>query len=232
MSSILAILVLLVADVGDSMIRTPAEVKGDVGDFIKVEATTNCKAVKWYAMDGGLAIFPMDLLKDTRTAVVVGKQPGRYRLLAYTAAGDTPSDPAIVLVIVGNAPPPVPPEPGPQPPGPNPPQPPTPAKELRVILVYESAATLTAGQRKALYSGLVEEYLNAKCAGGKAGWRRWDRDIDLTHATEDWKSRWASAKPNVKTVPAVVIFDGNDGKVYDLPDGEDKLLDLLKKAGG
>lgn len=81
-------------------ITLPDKVTGEVGDFIKVPATTTGKTVKWVALDKGLKLFPIDLLKDTRTAVVSSASPGKYRLLAYTAAGDEPSDPQTVVVEV------------------------------------------------------------------------------------------------------------------------------------
>jgi hypothetical protein len=91
----------------------PAEVKGDVGAFVRVPAKTEGKSVRWVALDAGLNVFPAELLKDSRTAVVTAPVAGRYRLLAYTAQGDEPSDPAICVVVIGVPPPPDPP---PQPP--------------------------------------------------------------------------------------------------------------------
>lgn len=104
----------------EPLVRLPAEVKGQPGDFLVVKADTQGKIVRWYAPDPGLSLFPSELLRDTKTAVVIGRQPGRYRLVAYTAEGDAPSPVAETVVVLGNAPPPGP-EPGP---GPTPPPPP------------------------------------------------------------------------------------------------------------
>lgn len=216
----------------DSLLTLPGEVVGDEGMFIVVNATTNCSVVRWYVIDPGLSLLPPELLKDTKTAIVSGKK-GRYRLLAYTAIGDTPSAPSITTVIVGNAPPaPVPPGPGPVPPGPTPP--PSPAKQLRVILVYESSANMTKDQMTALYSPKVVEYLNAKTVkdGTATGWRRWDKDVSSENEKEPWKRIWAATKPNIKTVPAVVILDGDNGTVLPFPENEASLLALLKQYGG
>jgi hypothetical protein len=95
-------------------LKLPVEVKGEPAAFITIRAETPGKTVRWIALDAGLNLFPVDLLKDTKTAVVSSAKPGRYRLLAVTAAGDEPSDPKICTVIVGNAP---------TPPPDNPPQP-------------------------------------------------------------------------------------------------------------
>lgn len=127
----------------DSLIKVPARVVGQANDFIKVGAETNCKTVRWIPIDFGLRIFPVDLLKDTRTAVVIASAPGSYRLLAYTALGDVPSEPHICeVVIVG--PGPVPPNPTPPGPGPTPPHPPQPVdpfvNALQAAYMAETAA--------------------------------------------------------------------------------------------
>ncbi len=107
----------------------PLSVRGDVGSFIKVSAVTNGAEVRWFPASSGLNVFPGELLRDTRSTVVTATNAGQYRLIAYTALGDMPSDPAETLVVVGNAPAPAPtpgPSPNPQP-GPNPnPVPPPP----------------------------------------------------------------------------------------------------------
>lgn len=94
-------------------LKLPAEVKGVIGDFVRVPAETTGQ-VQWYSPDPGLAVFPSDLLKDSRTAVVIARANGRYRLVAWTAAGDVPSPPVVCVVVIGD----VPPDPGPTPPTP------------------------------------------------------------------------------------------------------------------
>ena len=105
---------------------------------------------------------------------------------------------------------------GPQPPpvDPNKPKPPEPkppvvVTSFRVILVYESADTLTAAQNSVLYGKEVENWLNANCTGGKAGWRRRDKDLSgendpaIVAVWDAVKAEFASPK-NTKT-PAVAI---------------------------
>lgn len=95
----------------------PAKVKGQPGAFVTIAATTTGKSVKWLVLDPGLQLFPVDLLKSTTTAIVVGSTPGSYRLLAVTALGDEVSEPAICEVLIeGATPTPTPaPDPAPQP---------------------------------------------------------------------------------------------------------------------
>lgn len=105
-------------------VKLPAEIKADVNEFVVVKPETNGSEVQYVLLDkGGLALFPSEELKNPRNAVVIVKAAGRYRLLAYTAAKDKASPPAIVTIVAGNAPPVPDPVPGP---GPQPPPAPTP----------------------------------------------------------------------------------------------------------
>lgn len=206
----------------------PEQVKGEAGDFITVEAKTAGKVVRWVAIDPGLKLFPTHLLKDTKTAVVSGAR-GRYRLLAYTAAGDEPSEPRVTTVVIGDAPD-VKPRPD-DPPKPD--VPPVPAGELRVVLVEETAERMTKAQLEALGSLKVRQWLDANCAGGKAGWRRWDKDVVLSERELPvMKQLWLDAKKSLNVTPAVVIVKGASGQVHPLPADEAGLLELLKKYGG
>jgi hypothetical protein len=103
-------------------LKLPAEIKGEPGTFITITPETDGKAVKFITLDPGLSVFPSSLLKDSTIAVVLAGKPGRYRVLAYTAKGDLPSEPVITTVVVGDAP-------GPGP-GPGPTPPPTPPDQL------------------------------------------------------------------------------------------------------
>lgn len=113
MQSILLSVILLAAP---PAIKLPADLKADVGDFVAVRAETAGKVVKFKA-DPGLSVFPSELLKDTKTTVVVGKRPGTYRVWAWTAVGDEPSELAECTIVIGSSPSPDPPNP------PTPPQP-------------------------------------------------------------------------------------------------------------
>jgi hypothetical protein len=61
-------------------------------------------------LDAGLNLFPVELLRDTTTAVVSANSPGKFRVLAYAAKGDQASKPVITTVIIGDPPEPMPDE--------------------------------------------------------------------------------------------------------------------------
>lgn len=98
-------------------VEVPAEVTGPPGGFIPIRAKTDGKMVRYVPLDAGLNVFPADLLADRKATVVSAAKPGRYRLLAYSAVGDDPTEPATVTVVVEG---PAPPGPAPVPPGPQP----------------------------------------------------------------------------------------------------------------
>ena len=89
-------------------ITLPPEIHGMPGAFISIPSATDGKQVQWVVLDKGLNLFPVELLRDSKTCVVTTTIEGRYRVLAYTAAADKPSSPAITLVIIGSPPAPEP----------------------------------------------------------------------------------------------------------------------------
>lgn len=95
---------LLLAWAFNQSIILPENITGRPGSFIQVEAKTDCKVVEWVLLDAGLELFPVNLLANTKTAVVTSTTPGVYRLLAYGATGDIPSKPAIVTITIGTPP--------------------------------------------------------------------------------------------------------------------------------
>lgn len=218
----------------DPAVKLPAEVRGEVGAFVRVPADSTGKEVRWFAADKGLNVFPVELLRDSRTAVVTAQAPGRYRLVAYTALADVPSLPAECVVVVGEAPP-VPP--GPTPPGPTPPAPPLPTTGLSVLIVEETAkrSELPAAQLAVLFDKGVRDYLNAKCVADPAvsGWkafRIYDKDVDLTNDGPLWKGLMARPR---QAVPWVVIAS-DKGVLHEgpLPADVGATMELLKKFGG
>jgi hypothetical protein len=85
-------------------IKLPAEVKAAPATIAELRAETAGKAVEWVAITPGLSLRAID---NGKTLLFSGP-PGRYELLAYTAAGDVPSKPARVTVVI-DAPEPMPP---------------------------------------------------------------------------------------------------------------------------
>ena len=99
---------LFLALIFNQSIILPENITGRPGSFIQVECKTDCKVVEWVLLDSGLELFPVNLLANTKTAVVTSTTPGVYRLLAYGATGDIPSKPAIVTITIGTPPDPQP----------------------------------------------------------------------------------------------------------------------------
>lgn len=130
-------------------ITLPSTVNGSPNSFITIPATTSGSVVKWVVVDTGLNLFPVQLLKDTKTAVVTGAV-GSYRVFAYTADQTGPSDPAGTTVVIGTTPP-----------GPGPPTPADPSlavlqaafsteadparltQAMQLAALYRTAATVT-----------------------------------------------------------------------------------------
>ena len=91
-------------------VTLPQEIYGQPGQFISIPSVTDCKSVQWVVLDAGLNLFPVELLRDTTTAVVSANNPGKFRVLAYAAKGDVASKPVITTVIIGDPPEPAPDE--------------------------------------------------------------------------------------------------------------------------
>lgn len=99
-------------------VEFPAQFSGRVGQYVVVKPSKlEGKTVKYFPLSPGLEVFPSELLSDKTATVVSSVLPGRFTLIAYTALGDIPSDPASIEIVIGN------PSPNPVPPMPNPPAP-------------------------------------------------------------------------------------------------------------
>jgi hypothetical protein len=69
---------------------------------VQIAARTDCKLVRWYLAGDDADLIVME---STRSAIFSAMAPGRYKILAWTAAGDIPSEAAVCVVTVGSAPP-------------------------------------------------------------------------------------------------------------------------------
>lgn len=217
-------------------VKLPALVTGEPGDFISVKSESNGKAIRWFTADSALKLFPTDLLRDTKTAVVIGKTPGEYRLYAYTALADVPSEPASVRVVInGPAPPPVPPTPpGPVPPTPGPA--PIAGDGLRVLIVYETQeiGKLTPGQFQTVFGEPMRTMLDSKCVVGPDNktreWRIYDKDISTTNVPKNWQD---AMKRDRKSVPWLIVSNPQKGGGFEgpLPERVEDTIALLNKFG-
>lgn len=141
-----------------------------------------------------------------------------------------------VTFAVGDVPPPPP-----VPPEPKPPDPPQPADDpfgaggLRVLIVYESAKTLTLGQHSVIYGKKVRDYLQEKCVIGPDGktkeFRIYDQDLDVSRESQVWQRAMKRARTSL---PWLVV--GNGKAFYEGPIEPtatvDDVLAILKKYGG
>lgn len=125
--------------------------------------------------------------------------------------------------------PPVPP--GPTPPGPPTPGPVDPLTSFRVIFVYESEMNLTTDQRGVIYGKATSDWLDANCTGGKAGWRRRDKDApgenDPTMAAF-WKAV-QDAKPST---PCIAMERNGKVEIQNLTTPAAKQIEVLAAYKG
>ena len=141
MRTLTLIICLLLPSLGEAQELTlPPTVKGTPGNFCAIRAETDCRIVRWVLLDEGASLVPPELLKDSRTALILTPRAGRYRLLAYTAMGDTPSVPVICLLEIAAPSPPTPP---------TPPTPPPPTDPLAIQLQAAYSADPGAPDAKA-----------------------------------------------------------------------------------
>jgi len=86
----------------DPTVSLPPAVAAMPGRLVQIAAKTDCKLIRWYLAGDDADLIVME---STRSAIFSAMAPGRYRILAWTAAGDIPSEPAVCVVTVGSAPP-------------------------------------------------------------------------------------------------------------------------------
>ena len=91
-------------------------------------------------------------------------------------------------------------------------------------------------QQHAFFSPKVEKYLDDKCADQRSGWKRWDKNIDVSKAAKLWQDLWNGVKGQLPQLPALVAFS-SDGKGstkaewYPISD-EAQLISTLERIGG
>lgn len=216
-------------------VQLPATTSGAAGAFVTIPSITNGKEVAWYSPDPGLQLFPPELLKSSRIAVVTSVVPGTYRLVAFTALGDVPARSNECVITIGQVPP------GPVPPGPIPPVPPVPpgpqpipGSEFRVLIVYETRdlGKMPKAQELILYSDTVRSYLNSKSPLGPDGkthdWRIYDKDVATDGESKLWQD--AMKRPRASH-PWIAISSPKGGFEGPLPYTVEETMALLKKFG-
>jgi hypothetical protein len=204
-------------------VKIPAEMRVNVGEFSPITAETDCGKIEWWGVDPGLSVFPARMLADSKSTVVIALKPGRYRLAAYGAKGDTPSPMAVCVVIVGdgNPAPPVPPPPSP---GPGPAPTPVIASGGWVVAVTDQDADSVA-----VATALASKEFRDEAARLGFKFRLYDKSSPVI-AQKNLSGYVAKAGG----APALV-FQNQDGEVVSsvkCPETGAALVELLRKVAG
>lgn len=109
-----------------------------------------------------------------------------------------------------------------------------PVTSFRVIFVTESATTLTAQQTAVSGAQAVRDYLLAKTTaeGGVAGWRNYDPNTGAVNEFPGLKAMWLAAKPEIKTVPCMVVQLNGKVDILPFPKDSAEALATLQTYGG
>lgn len=155
---------------------------------------------------------------EGRALIVKDPIPGVTYRFVQIANGDKPAFRFAFADVPIQAGPTPTPTPGPTPaPIPTPIDPPAPVPDavgnLRVLILYESTAGMSAGQTATVMGGGgLRQYLERKCikgTDGRAEWRIWDKDVDASREPSEWQATLAAAKADPKALPKLCIFAGN-----------------------
>jgi len=92
----------------DPAVQLPTTMQAKPGRLIQIAAKSEQKTIKWFLVGDDADLIVME---SSKSAIFSATNPGSYKVIAWTASGDIPSDPAICVVQVGDSPAPVPPTP-------------------------------------------------------------------------------------------------------------------------
>lgn len=162
----------------------------------------------------GPSVYFVEAAATGRVELLIARKDGTGKVIRRT-------------LDVTNGPAPIPPTPDPDP-TPKPPGPVDPLKTFRVILIFESADNLTPAQRGIVYGKAVEDYLIANCTGGRAGFRRRDKDApgenDPTMA-----ALWAAVQPAVTVTPCIALERNGKVEIVNLPKTPAETIEMMKR---
>ena len=82
--------------------QTSIDIKSKPAQFVTISTSLSGDIVKYVTLDAGLSVFPSELLADKKKTVVVAAKNGVYKILAYTAKDNIPSDPVIINLIISD----------------------------------------------------------------------------------------------------------------------------------
>jgi hypothetical protein len=95
-------LILLLVFAQAPSISLPPSIQAKPGRLIQIVAKTDAKTVRWFLSSPTDA--DLIIMESTKSAIFSATEPGKYRLVAYTAIADVPSEPAICDITVGSLP--------------------------------------------------------------------------------------------------------------------------------
>lgn len=202
----------------------PKDLKVDAGQLVRVIAKGDKIGTAKNFPDDAAFFDELAPQPGVRRYVFQATKAGTYVIAFWTVGEDAGT---CCTITVGN-PAPVPP---PAPPGPSPTPPPGPVTSFRVFLVFESMATLTSAQSAVVYGKAVEEYLDANCTGGAAGWRRRAKDAP-GDADPAMATIWAAVQPKVTSVPCIAIEVNGRVEIISLEATPAAMVTVLKKYRG
>ena len=82
--------------------QTSIDIKSKPSQFVTISTSLSGDIVKYVTLDAGLSVFPSELLADKKKTVVVAAKNGVYKILAYSAKDNVPSDPVIINLIISD----------------------------------------------------------------------------------------------------------------------------------
>jgi hypothetical protein len=194
---------------------------GEIGDILQLTAATNGSNVRWIVSDPGLQMIPVIVLKDSKTAVLIGKKAGVYRVWAYTSQGDMPTEPAVCIVTIAGGAPPAPPAPPTPPTPPTPPAPVTKTNAFVIAIVDHSKITPAIGEVLAT----VGQEINGKG-------HKW-REIEVSNPVVSDRA-YTQYIAQAGGAPCILISDFNSKLLKAAPFPSDKasLLKLVADVTG
>lgn len=208
----------------------PAELKPESG-YATYTPPADVKDIIYISHDG-LIPLPAAILKDARILAVPtkGEAAKRYRFTAVASNAQGELSRADFVIPIGAEPDDVIPPPKPKPPEPKPEA----VTSFRVLLIYESGATLAAEQKAVVYGVEVENAIRAATAGdaAKFAWRRLDKDADPATLPAGLREVWAKAKPALTEVPCVVLQANDKITIESLPATPTAGAELVAKHRG
>lgn len=224
-----------------------APVPLDVGKFVFLDVQGHAGPITWeFSTVGIVALLPDGATpadyypgikqgeltpqwhkSPSKTAApCLGAKQGNVTISAWGVADGRAKKIAELTIQVGPRPPPdVKPDPKPDP---KPDDPKPPVTSFRVILGYESAATMTQPQVNVLYGSVVESWLNENCTGGKAGWRRRDKDA-AGDADPTMAALWKAVQEKITAVPFAAVERNGQVEIIPLEATPDAMIAKLTK---